>query len=62
LISFDIGNSNLSYKLKAKELDQSDLGTNAWLTGFREADGNFSINITVCNKKTGTLRVQLYFR
>lgn len=56
------GNKYLGYKIKAKPVDQSDLGQNAWLTGFSEADGNFSININVRNKNTGNLRVQTFFR
>lgn len=56
------GNRNLGYKIKRKPIDISDLGRNAWLTGFSEADSNFSISITVRNKKTGSIRVQTTYR
>lgn len=60
LVSF--GNRNLQYSMKAKAIDQSDLSTNAWQTGFSEADSNFSINITTRNKDTGNIRVQTTYR
>lgn len=41
-------------------LDNSSIGSNAWLAGFVDADGNFNINIT--NKKRNKKRVQIQFR
>lgn len=46
------------------DLDQSPLNSNAWLAGFSDGDGNFSINL-VDRKKKGivtTKRVHLFFR
>ncbi len=31
--------------IKIKPLDTSDIGSNAWLAGMTDADGNFSINL-----------------
>lgn len=56
------GNKNLRYGMKVSPIDSSDFSTNAWLTGFSEADSNFSIRITVRNKKTGNIRVQTTYR
>lgn len=45
-------------------LDQSPLNSNAWLAGFTDGDGNFSINL-IDRKKKGvitTKRVQAFFR
>ena len=45
-------------------LDQSPINSNAWLAGFTDGDGNFSINL-VDRKKKGvitTKRVQVFFR
>lgn len=52
---------NLKYNtvLELKGLDQSDLSSNDWLSGFSDADGNFSINIT---KRKKTKRTAIYFR
>jgi len=47
--------------LEIKPLDQSPLETNAWLAGFTDGDGNFSINIQKRTNKNST-RVQLYYR
>lgn len=47
--------------LEIKPLDQSPIDTNAWLAGFTDADGNFSINIHKRTNKNST-RVQLYYR
>lgn len=45
-------------------LDLSPLDSNSWLTGFTDADGNFSISITDRKKKGNipTKRVQTFFR
>lgn len=59
LVNF--GNRNLGNNMKVKKQCKSSLGDDAWQTGFTEADSNFSISITVRNKKTGNLRVQPSF-
>ena len=47
--------------LEIKGLDNSPIDSNPWLSGFTDADGNFSINI---HKRTNrnSIRVQLYYR
>ena len=47
--------------LEIKPLDNSNIDSNAWLTGFTDADGNFSINIQLRSNKNLT-RVQLFYR
>lgn len=47
--------------LEFKPLDDSPIDSNAWLSGFTDADGNFSINIHKRTNKNST-RVQLYYR
>lgn len=47
--------SNISI-IKIKPLDKSNLWSNSWLTGFTDADGNFSISI--CKRKI----IKLMFR
>lgn len=47
--------------LSSKPLDNSPIESNAWLSGFTDADGNFSINIHKRTNKNST-RVQLYYR
>lgn len=47
--------------LEMKPLDNSNIDSNAWLSGFSDADGNFSINIHLRSNKNLT-RVQLYYR
>ena len=47
--------------LEIKPLDNSNIDSNAWLTGFTDADGNFSINIHLRSNKNLT-RVQLFYR
>jgi hypothetical protein len=45
-------------------LDQSPIDSNAWLAGFTDGDGNFSINL-IDRKKNGNItskRVQTFFR
>jgi len=48
-------------KLDIKPLDFSPIEDNGWLSGFTDADGNFSINIHKRTNKIST-RVQLYYR
>ena len=52
---------NTNSLIKIKSLDYSEIDSNSWLTGFTDADGNFSINIHERSNKNST-RVQLYFR
>lgn len=47
--------------LENKPLDSSPIDSNAWLSGFTDADGNFSINIHKRTNKN-TTRVQLTYR
>jgi hypothetical protein len=47
--------------LENKPLDSSPIDSNAWLSGFTDADGNFSINIQKRTNKNST-RVQLTYR
>jgi LAGLIDADG endonuclease/Cytochrome C and Quinol oxidase polypeptide I len=44
-----------------KSLDISSIDSNAWLSGFTDSDGNFSINIHKRTNKNST-RVQLFYR
>lgn len=44
-----------------KSLDTSSLDSNAWLSGFTDSDGNFSINIHKRTNKN-SIRVQLFYR
>jgi len=48
-------------KLEIKPIDTSPIEKNSWLSGFSDADGNFSINIHKRTNKNST-RVQLYYR
>ena len=45
-------------------LDLFPIDSNAWLAGFTDGDGNFSINITNRKKKSiiTTKRIQVFFR
>jgi LAGLIDADG endonuclease/Cytochrome C and Quinol oxidase polypeptide I len=47
--------------LSSKPLDNSPIESNAWLSGFTDADGKFSINLHKRTNKNST-RVQLYYR
>ncbi|MBV8801668.1 MAG: cbb3-type cytochrome c oxidase subunit I [Gammaproteobacteria bacterium] len=49
------------YPLQIKSLDASSIDSNPWLSGFSDADANFSINIHKRSNKNST-RVQLYYR
>jgi len=48
------------YPLELKPIDNSLINSNGWLSGFSDADGNFSINIY--KRSNNNLRVQLYYR
>ena len=48
-------------KLDCKPLDNSPIESNSWLSGFSDADSNFSINIHKRTNKN-SMRVQLFFR
>lgn len=48
-------------KIEIKDLDNSSIESNAWLSGFTDADGNFSINIYKIKNKN-SIRIQLYYR
>jgi len=48
-------------KLEIKPLDNYEIDSNGWLSGFTDADGKFSINIHKRTNKNST-RVQLYYR
>ena len=45
--------------IKIKPLDTSDIGSNAWLAGMTDADGNFSINLI--NGKNRSSRAMPYY-
>lgn len=47
------------YNIKIKPLDTSDIGSNAWLAGMTDADGNFSINLI--NGKNRSSRAMPYY-
>jgi LAGLIDADG endonuclease len=49
------------YPIEPKFLDNSSIDNNSWLSGFSDADSNFSINIHKRFNKNST-RVQLFFR
>lgn len=52
------------YNIEPLGLDQSPINSNAWLAGFTDGDGNFSINL-VDRKKKGAITtkiVQVFFR
>nr|QKJ80185.1 hypothetical protein [Hypsizygus marmoreus] len=49
------------HNLEIKPLDTSPIESNSWLSGFSDADANFSINIHKRSNKNST-RVQLYYR
>lgn len=46
--------------IQLKELDPTPIENNPWLSGFSDADANFSINIH--KRSNGNWRVQLYYR
>lgn len=47
------------HNIKIKPLDTSDIGSNAWLAGMTDADGNFSINLI--NGKNRSSRAMPYY-
>jgi len=47
--------------LEVKAMDNSPIDSNPWLSGFSDADSNFSINIHKRSNKNST-RVQLFYR
>ena len=47
--------------LEVKAMDNSPIDSNPWLSGFSDADANFSINIHKRSNKNST-RVQLFYR
>jgi LAGLIDADG endonuclease len=47
--------------IELKSLDNSPINSNSWLSGFSDADANFSINIYKRSNKN-LFRVQLYYR
>lgn len=54
---------NILMKIKPivlKKLDGTPIDSNPWLSGFSDADANFSINIH--KRSNGNWRVQLYYR
>lgn len=49
------------HKIELKSLDNSPIASNSWLSGFTDAEGNFSINIHKRTSKKST-SVQLNYR
>lgn len=61
-----LNNDSTAYagNINKLNLDQSPIDSNAWLAGFTDGDGNFSINL-IDRKKNGNItskRVQTFFR
>lgn len=54
-------NNHWNQKFPLLGLDQSELSSNAWLTGITDADGHFSLNIYM-RKGTNNLRVNPQYR
>lgn len=59
LIDF-IKSQDPSISFEVLPLDESPIGSNAWLSGFFDADGNLTLNIS--ERKNGRKRVQILFR
>ena len=57
-------NEFYNYNIDCLGLDLSPIDSNAWLAGFTDGDGNFSISLTDRKKKGNitTKRVQTFFR
>jgi hypothetical protein len=53
-------NTKYNTVLELKGLDTSPLCSNAWLSGFTDADGNFNLLIT--HRQSGRIRVQINYR
>lgn len=54
-------NKKYNYRFNLLPLDESSLDGNAWLSGYTDADGNFSINVTR-RSNSSNLRIQLFYR
>jgi hypothetical protein len=59
--SYGPSNNEIKPIMELKGLDNSPIDSNAWLAGFSDGDGNFSINIHKRSNRNST-RVQLFFR
>lgn len=57
---FNFLNENYNMSLVIKELDDSPLESNSWLSGFTDAHGNFNINIS--KRKGNSIRIKICFR
>lgn len=57
-------NEFYNYNIDCLSLDQSPIDSNAWLAGFTDGDGNFSITLTDRKKKGNIIskRIQTFFR
>ena len=53
-------NKRIETKLEIKELDERGIGSNSWLTGFSDADGN--LKVTIQEKKGRVARIRGYYR
>ena len=62
--AIDWYNDNMNMNIKPLGLDLSPISSNAWLAGFSDGDGNFSITLTDRKKKgvVTSKRVQCFFR
>jgi len=54
-------NDNYYLNIIVKNLDNSSIGSNSWLTGFSDADCNFNLTISK-RKNTNNIRIMLSFR
>lgn len=59
MIAF-IKSQDPSIPFEVLPLDESPIGSNAWLSGFSDADSNFHLHISA--RKNGRKRVQISFR
>lgn len=53
-------NKKIEINLDIKGLDERDIGSGSWLTGFSDADGSFYVNIQ--EKKGKVARIRGYYR
>lgn len=53
-----------NHNINCLDIDSSDINSNAWLSGFTDGDGNFSLTLTNRKKKgkVTSKRVQAFFR
>lgn len=58
----DYLNIRFNYNMIKKDLDNSRLVDNAWLSGFADADGGFSLYVTKRSDRNNALRVMHSFR